>query len=54
MPLRVTAEGLPDALWAMDRLADLDPTDEGAKVTVTVCAAAPELTVNEVGLTVNC
>ena len=54
MPLRVTVDGLPDALCAMDREADFVPGgDVGAKVTVTVCAGAPGLTVNDVGLTVN-
>jgi len=32
---------------------DFDPAEVGANVTVTVCAAAPALTVNVVGLTVN-
>jgi hypothetical protein len=38
----------------MDRVADLAPAEEGVNVTVTVCAGPPELTVNEVGDTVNC
>jgi hypothetical protein len=38
----------------MDREAVFDPVEEGAKVTVTVWAIAPGLTVNEVGDTVNC
>ena len=54
VPDNATDDGLPDALWAMDREADLEPTDEGVKVTVTVCAAAPALIVKEVGLRVNC
>jgi hypothetical protein len=51
-PLNATDEGLPAALWATDKAADLAPTDEGVNVTVTVCEA-PALTVNDVGLTVN-
>ena len=47
-------DGLPLALCAMDSDADFAPLEVGVKVTVTVCAAAPELTVKVVGLTVNC
>ncbi len=55
VPESVTVAGLPLALWAMDREAERLPGDPvGVKVTVTVCAAAPALTVNEEGLTVNC
>jgi hypothetical protein len=46
-------DGLPVALWAIDSEAVLAPAEVGANVTVTVCAEAPALTVNEAGLTVN-
>ena len=36
VPVSATAEGLPVALWATDKEADLAPTDEGVKVTVKV------------------
>jgi len=54
LPVRATGDGLPEALWATDKVADLEPADEGANVTDTVCAAAPALTVKVAGLTVNC
>ena len=55
VPDSATDDGLPVASWAMDRLADRLPGDPpGVNVTVTVCAAAPALTVKEVGLIVNC
>jgi len=55
VPLRATADGLPVALWATDRVADRLPANPvGVNVTVTVCAAPPGRIVNEVGLTVNC
>ncbi|OGG43599.1 MAG: hypothetical protein A3F84_24065 [Candidatus Handelsmanbacteria bacterium RIFCSPLOWO2_12_FULL_64_10] len=53
LPVRATDEGLPAALWTIDSVAVFAPADDGVNVTVTVCAAAPALTVNDVGLTVN-
>ena len=52
-PDRATDEGLPLALWAIERETDFAPVEIGANVTVTVCAVAPGLTVKEVGVTVN-
>ncbi|OGG43594.1 MAG: hypothetical protein A3F84_24040 [Candidatus Handelsmanbacteria bacterium RIFCSPLOWO2_12_FULL_64_10] len=40
-------------MWATDREADFGPTDDGVKVTVSVCEALG-LIVKEVGLTANC
>ena len=54
LPVSEIVDGLPVALWATDKEADFDPTDEGANVTVTVCAGPPALIVKVVGLTVNC
>ena len=36
-PLKLTARGLPVALWEMDREALLFPVEVGANVTVIVC-----------------
>ena len=55
VPESVTDAGLPVALCAMDREADRLPSvPVGVKVTVTVSAVPPALTLNEDGLTVNC
>jgi hypothetical protein len=57
VPVRVTVDGLPEALWVRERVADFavvlwEPA-VGLKVPVTVVAAAPGLTVRTVGLTEN-
>ncbi|OGG45371.1 MAG: hypothetical protein A3F84_27070 [Candidatus Handelsmanbacteria bacterium RIFCSPLOWO2_12_FULL_64_10] len=54
LPVRDTLDGLPAALWTTNSVADFVPVDEGVNVTVTVCAEAPALTVNVIGLAVNC
>ena len=53
VPVRLTADGLPEALCAIDNEPVFAPVEVGVKVTVTVCAAAPDATVNVDGLTVN-
>ncbi|OGG45372.1 MAG: hypothetical protein A3F84_27075 [Candidatus Handelsmanbacteria bacterium RIFCSPLOWO2_12_FULL_64_10] len=53
IPLRGTDEGLPAALWAMDREADFGPTEVGAKVTVIVRLPHAAI-VAVVGDTLNC
>ena len=53
VPLRVTADGLPDALCAIDSEAAFAPTDVGVNVTVIV-SLPPDATVAATGDTVNC